>query len=285
LNIDLHIHTNASDGSLSPAQILKEASQAGLRAISISDHDTTDGLSEAFKVQGQYDLEIVPGVEVSATDPKGEVHILGYYMNYEDPVFQSFLEKPRHSRPARIAEMCAKLSDLGIDVTFEEVFEVAGGKETVGRPHLARVLQKKGYVKEMEEAFQRYLTNGAPAYVKRFKNTSAQTLEMIHQCGGISVIAHPGLIPDPNLVPSLVEQGAMGIEVYCHDHNRQDVERFSRIAEHHGLLVTGGSDYHGDMLEKDFKLGDLQVPYECFLKLKEAKESLPYGDSLETARK
>jgi len=173
LNIDLHIHTNASDGSLSPAQILKEASQAGLRAISISDHDTTDGLSEAFKVQGQYDLEIVPGVEVSATDPKGEVHILGYYMNYEDPVFQSFLEKPRHSRPARIAEMCAKLSDLGIDVTFEEVFEVAGGKETVGRPHLARVLQKKGYVKEMEEAFQRYLTNGAPADVKRFKNTSS----------------------------------------------------------------------------------------------------------------
>jgi predicted metal-dependent phosphoesterase TrpH len=217
---------------------------------------------------------VVPGVEISASHPSGEAHILGYWVDYDDPVFQAFLEKPRSTRTSRIVEMCNRLCDLGLEVSPEEVFEEAGGKQAVGRPHLAKVLVMKGYVKEMEEAFQRYLREGTAAYVKRVKNQTDETIATIHRCGGISVIAHPGLITEPGLIDSLIRQGAMGIEVLCHEHDSEEVERFSEMADRHGLLKTGGSDYHGDMLEKPFRLGDLKVPYPFYLELKKAKDRI-----------
>ncbi len=272
MNIDLHIHTTASDGTLSPSKILQEAAEAGLKVIAIADHDTTDGLADALKVQKQYDITIIPAVEVSAADPKGEVHILGYWMNYEDPSFQNFLLKPRAARPDRIIEMCRKLTDIGLSVHPEEVFEKAGNRDAVGRPHLARVLLEKGYIKDMDEAFDRYLTEGCPAYVKRFKNTVDETLKMIHKSGGISVIAHPVLIKNQDIILELIEKGAMGMEVFCHDHDEKTTQKYVAMAENHGLLMTGGSDYHGEMLEKSFRLGDLKVPYELYLRLKEAKK-------------
>jgi predicted metal-dependent phosphoesterase TrpH len=170
--------------------------------------------------------------------------------------------------------MCKRLTDIGLEVRPEEVFEVKGGKGAVGRPHLAKVMVEKGYVKDMEEAFQHYLTAGGPAYVKRVKNTTAQTIAMIHRCGGISVIAHPGLIPDAGLIDCLIEEGVMGIEVLCHEHDAAAVERYSEMADRHGLLKTGGSDYHGDLLEKPFRLGDLEVPYQFYLDLEEARERI-----------
>jgi predicted metal-dependent phosphoesterase TrpH len=272
LNIDLHIHTTASDGSLTPAQVVQEAADAGLGVISIADHDTTSGVSEALEAQKSHDVIVVPGVEISASHPSGEAHILGYWVDHDDPVFQAFLEKPRSTRTSRIVEMCERLCGLGLEVRPEEVFEEAGGKEAVGRPHLAKVLVAKGYVKEVEEAFRSYLTEGTPAYVKRVKNKTLETIAMIHRCGGISVIAHPGLVSDPGLVDALIREGAMGIEVLCHEHDIADVERFSEMADRHGLLKTGGSDYHGDMLEKPFRLGELQVPHRFYLELKEARD-------------
>ena len=277
MNIDLHIHTTASDGTLSPSQVVEEAARAGLEVIAIADHDTTSGVPEAEEAQTRNRIVVIPAVEVSAQDPSGEAHILGYWMDYQDPAFQSFLEKPRSARPGRIEEMCKKLSGLGVSVTAEEVFHLAGNRGSVGRAHLARVMLEKGYVKEMEEAFQRYLSNGAPAYVKRYKNSTADTLSMIHGYGGISVLAHPGLIDDPEVITRLIRQGVMGIEAFCHEHDSEQTERFSRLARKHRLLVTGGSDYHGAMLDKTFRLGDLQVPYECYLRLKEAKERLRSG--------
>jgi predicted metal-dependent phosphoesterase TrpH len=271
VNIDLHIHTTASDGSLTPAQVVREAIQAGLSVISIADHDTTSGVAAALEEKDAHDIVVVPGVEISASHPSGEVHILGYWMDYENPDFQAFLERPRSTRVPRIIEMCGRLRGIGLEVRPEEVFEEAGGTEAVGRPHLARVLLAKGYVKDMEEAFRNYLTKGTPGYVKRVKNRTAETIAMIHRCGGISVIAHPGLLEDPGLVDHLIREGVMGIEVLCHEHDREAVEKFSAIAERNGLLKTGGSDYHGDMLEKSFRLGDLKVPYEYYLALKEAK--------------
>jgi predicted metal-dependent phosphoesterase TrpH len=271
LNIDLHIHSTASDGTLTPAQILQEARQAGLGVISVADHDTTSGVPEALEAQEGNDIIVVPGVEISASHPSGEAHILGYWMDYEDPAFQAFLARPRSTRSPRIVEMCKCLRGLGLEVEAEEVFEEAGGKEAVGRPHLAKVLVAKGYVKDMEEAFRGYLTKGAPAYVKRIKNSTAETIATIHRFGGISVIAHPGLLKDPGLVDSLIREGAMGIEVLCHEHDSAAAERYSEMAESKGLLKTGGSDYHGDMLEKSFRLGDLQVPYSFYLELKAAK--------------
>jgi len=274
LNIDLHIHTTASDGSLTPTQTVKEAAAAGLRVISIADHDTTSGVAEAIKAQKSYDIIVVPGVEVSASHPKGEAHILGYWMDHDDPDFQAFLEKPRSSRTPRIVEMCKRLTDIGMEVRPEEVFEEKGGEGAVGRPHLAKVMVQKGYVKDMEEAFQRYLTAGCPAYVKRVKNTTAETIDMIHRYRGVSVIAHPGLIQDAGLIDCLIQEGAMGIEVLCHEHDSAAVERWSEMADRHGLLKTGGSDYHGDMLEKPFRLGDLEVPYQFYLDLEEARKRL-----------
>ena len=274
MNIDLHIHTTASDGSLTPTQVVQMAAEAGLSVISIADHDTTSGIAEALEAQESHGVIVVPGVEISASHPSGDAHILGYWMDHDDPVFQAFLKEPRSTRISRIVEMCKRLCDLGLEVRPEEVFEEAGGKEAVGRPHLAKVLVAKGYVKEMEEAFLRYLTEGAPAYVKRVKNTTDETIAMIHRCGGISVIAHPSLIRDPGLVDALIREGAMGIEVLCHEHDSAAVQKFSDMADRDGLLKTGGSDYHGDMLEKPFRLGDLRVPYRFYLELKDARDRL-----------
>lgn len=271
MNIDLHIHTTASDGSLSPTRAVREAAAAGLSVLSVTDHDTTSGVAEALAAQESHGVVVVPGVEISASNPLGDAHILGYWMEYEDPVFQAFLEKPRSSRTSRIVEMCRRLTRIGLEVHPEEVFGEKGGEEAVGRPHLARVMLAKGYVKDMDEAFERYLTEGGPAYVKRVKNSTAETIAMIHRCGGISVIAHPGLIEDPGLVDCLIQEGAMGIEVLCHEHSAETAERFSDMADRHGLLKTGGSDYHGDMLEKPFRLGDLKVPYRFYLELEEAR--------------
>jgi predicted metal-dependent phosphoesterase TrpH len=274
LNIDLHIHTTASDGSLSPAQVVQEAGEAGLSVIAIADHDTTDGVPEALAAQQENNVEVIPSVEVSATDPEGEAHILGYWMDYESPAFQSFLQKPRENRPDRIIEMCEKLTGLGLPVQPDEVYAVAGGRASVGRPHLARVMLDKGYIQSMDDAFRLYLKRGKPAFVQRFKNSARDTIRLIHECGGISVLAHPGLIEEPRLVDSLVEAGIMGIEAYCHDHDRATTERFLALAKQHGLLITGGSDYHGEMLQKSFKLGDLSVPYACYEELKAARDRL-----------
>jgi predicted metal-dependent phosphoesterase TrpH len=193
-------------------------------------------------------------------------------MDCDDPAFQAFLEKPRSARGPRIVEMCKRLRGHGLDVQPEEVFEEAGGTESVGRPHLARVLLARGYVQGMEEAFSKYLGRGCPGYVKRIKNKTSETIAMIHRTGGISVIAHPGLLRDPGIVDSLIEEGAMGIEVLCHDHDEEAVKRYSELADRKGLLKTGGSDYHGDMLEKSFRLGDLKVPYQFYLDLQAARD-------------
>jgi hypothetical protein len=275
LNIDLHIHTNASDGTLAPAQVVREAARAGLRVISIADHDTMSGVAEALAAQAENDVVVVPGVEVSASHALGEPHILGYWIGHDDPAFRAFLERPRSTRIPRIIEMCERLCGLGLEIRPEEVFEEAGGAEAVGRPHLARVLLRKGYVKDMEEAFQKFLRKGTPGYVERYKHGTSETLSTIHRCGGVSVIAHPGLLEDPRLIDCLIEEGAMGIEVLCHVHDPPAAERYSEIADRHGLLKTGGSDYHGDMLEQSFRLGDLKVPFEFYVKLKEARSRIP----------
>jgi 3',5'-nucleoside bisphosphate phosphatase len=276
-NIDLHIHSTASDGTLRPAQVVEEAGRAGLAVIALADHDTTEGIADALAASERNRVEVVPAVEISAEHPLGDAHLLGYWMDYASPSFQAFLLRPRSARPARIAEMCAKLSAMGMPVTPEEVQAEAGGASSVGRPHLARVLLNKGYIEQMDDAFRLYLREGCPAYVKRFKNPSQEAIETIHACGGISVIAHPGLVENPGLVDALIDQGIMGIEAYCHEHSPDAVERFLALAQRHALLVTGGSDFHGEMLQKTFRLGDLQVPYACYENLKTAKERIASG--------
>lgn len=272
MNIDLHIHSNASDGTLSPEQVVRAACRANLAVIALADHDTTDGVDEALSAaRREGGVTVVPAVEISAEHPRGDVHILGYFMDYKSPAFQSFLRRPRSARPERIEAMCEKLTALGLPVTAGEVRAVAGKASSVGRPHLARVMLNKGYIEHMDDAFRLYLREGKPAYVKRFKNPARESIERIHACGGISVIAHPGLCEDPGIVEDLIEEGVMGIEAYCHDHDQAKEDHFSGLARRHGLLITGGSDYHGEMLEKTFRLGDLKVPYACYEALEAAR--------------
>jgi predicted metal-dependent phosphoesterase TrpH len=259
---------------MSPSEVVVEAASRGLQVISITDHDTTDGLEEALEAGRRHRMTVIPGVEISSTDPQEEVHILGYYMDFRAPGFQKFLEGPRLARPKRIIEMCEMIARLGMNVSPEEVFDEAGGIESVGRPHLAKVMLRKGYVSSMDEAFDRFLANGTPGYVKRFKNTVDKTLEVVHAYYGISVIAHPGLLKDQAVIPNLVDKGVMGIEVYCHEHSQSMVKRFLQIAKQANLLVTGGSDYHGDMLEKPFHLGDLKVPSSCYKALEKAAKKI-----------
>jgi predicted metal-dependent phosphoesterase TrpH len=270
LNIDLHIHTKASDGTMTPSEVVAEAASRGLTVISITDHDTTDGLEEAIEAGRRHGIVVIPGVEISSADPREEVHLLGYYMDYHAAQFQAFLEAPRVSRVARIRRMCERLAACGVQVSPDEVLEEAGGSDSVGRPHLARVMVKKGYVSSMDEAFERFLGDGAPGYVKRSKNSVDETIEAIHRHGGISVIAHPGLFKNQDMVGHLIAKGVMGIEAYCHEHTTDMVERYLEIAAKAKLLVTGGSDYHGAMLEKSFRLGDLEVPERCYWALEGA---------------
>jgi len=277
VNIDLHIHTKASDGMLNPSEAVRAAAQAELGVIAIADHDSTDGLAEALVTAGSCGIQVVPAVEISATDPLGEVHILGYWIDYQEPGFQEFLSLPRSTRPHRIAEMCGRLSELGLPVDPQEVFALAGEEGSVGRGHLARVMIRKGYVRDFEEAFQGYLSHHAPAYVKRFKNSAADTISAIHRAGGVSVVAHPGLIENPDLVEILIARGVMGVEAYCHVHDPEQTQGYLCLARDHGLLVTGGSDYHGEGAGQSFRLGDLQVPYACYLKLREARDRLRTG--------
>jgi len=262
---------------MSPSEVVAEASNRGLKVISITDHDTTDGVEEALKAGARLGVTVIPGVEISTTDPRGEFHILGYFMDFRNPGFQSLLKEPRAARPKRIIEMCERLKGLGIDISPEEVFTESGGIEAVGRPHLAKVMLKKGYVSSMDEAFERFLGDRAPCHVKRFKNTVDRTMEVIHAYHGISVIAHPGLLHDDGLIHYLIDKGAMGIEVYCHEHNQKKVNRFLKIAAQSNLIVTGGSDYHGNMLEKSFRLGDLKVPAACCESLEKAAERIRSG--------
>jgi len=265
---------------MSPSQVVAEARFRGLQVISIADHDTTDGLEEALEAGRRQGVTVIPGVEISAADSREEVHILGYYVDFRAPGFQGFLKEPRLARSKRIPEMCERLAQMGIQVSPEEVFAEAGGIESVGRPHLAKVMLKKGYVSSMDEAFERFLADGAPGHVKRFKNTVDATLEILHAHQGISVLAHPGLLKDLDMIPYLVGKGVMGIEVYCHDHDQAMVDRLLSIAEKANLLVTGGSDYHGNMLEKSFKLGDLKVPSTCYEALERAVRKIREGSGL-----
>ncbi len=270
VNSDFHIHTKASDGTMSPSEVVAEAASRGLEVISITDHDTTDGVEEAIEAGRRYGVVVIPGVEISSTDPREEVHLLGYYIDFRNPAFQEFLRQPQGSRIKRIQDMCEQLARCGIRITPEEVLEEAENSHSVGRPHVAKVLLRKGYVASMDEAFDRFLREGAPGYVKRSKNSVDATLNVIHNHGGISVIAHPGLFEDQGIVDYLVKKGVMGIEVYCHEHTPSMVEHYLEIAHRENLIVTGGSDYHGTMLEKSFRLGDLKVPESCYHSLERA---------------
>ena len=262
--IDLHIHTSASDGRFSPAEIVSRSAAAGLAVIAITDHDTVDGIAPALQAARTFpSLRVIPGVEISTDIPAGQAHILGYLVDYTDHELQIALEKMRNSRWERARKMVARLEDLGCRIEWERVREIAGAA-SVGRPHIAQALMEKDYVESFKDAFTRYISQDGPAYVERDKMTPVQAAELILQAKGLPVLAHPLTVPDPEaMVIELKAAGLTGIEVYYKDYSRDDINRLLRLSDRYGLVNTGGTDYHGLEPETDIDIGGVDVPAEC----------------------
>ena len=247
-HVDLHIHTTASDGTDSPAQIVEMAAREGFTLIAITDHDTLRGTDEAIEAGRAFGVRVIRGVEVSAGG-QTEVHVLGYGVKDPDTM-ESVLTRMQETRATRMVSMVEKLNAMGIDVTLDEVMALSDG--TVGRSHLARALVNRGVVHDVREAFIRYLSPGRPGYVERQKLTVEETVRLIRDCGGLAVIAHPGQNHGEKLWPAerfraLMPLGLRGVEVFHMAHTPPVAAYFERIAREEGLLVTGGSDYHGQV--------------------------------------
>jgi len=278
--IDLHIHSNASDGTFSPEQILDQALDSNLAAIAITDHDTINGSKEALRIGPPPEVEFLTGVEISANPPvsfpcSGSFHILGYAIDLEHPALNQMLEELQQARKNRNPRIIQTLNELGFPMTMDEV-ESEMGDGQMGRPHIAKVMIKKGYAKSINEVFDKYLGKDKPAYVDKYRMESDQAIELISNAGGIPVLAHPGLIepttdlPFENLIKTLTSTGLKGIEVYYPEHSPESVAEYSALADRHGLLMTGGTDFHGALkpdLKMGFGKGDFFVPYELYEKL------------------
>ena len=274
--IDLHTHSTASDGSFSPTELVKLAKEMGLRALALTDHDTIEGLAEFIKTGKELDLETVPGTELSAYFEKGTLHILGYFIDFHSPKLKDRLKKLQEARAERNPKIVKKLQALGIPITYEEVVAISGGGQ-VGRPHFAKLLLQKGIVKTFDEAFERFLKRGAPAYVEKDKIFPRECLEIILEAGGIPVLAHPFTLHLENdaleaFVKQLKDWGLRGIEAYYTEHTPAQTAFYLKLAEKYGLCVTGGSDFHGKN-KPEIKLGlgygNLRVPYRLLERLKE----------------
>ena len=259
--VDLHIHSTASDGRFSPADIVHKSAEHGLTIIALSDHDTVDGIIPALTAAKAHpQLSIIPCVEISTDVPHGEIHVLGYFIDYTDPEFVASLERMRHSRRGRAQGMIAKLKDLGIHIEWQRVQEIAGSG-SIGRPHLAQAMLEKGYIASIKEAFTRYISRDGPAYVEREKMTPVEAVKLILKANGLPVLAHPLTSGDPEtMVSELRVAGLVGIEAYYNGYTANEKTRLINLADRYGLIASGGSDYHGLDTGNETMIGGVDVP-------------------------
>jgi 3',5'-nucleoside bisphosphate phosphatase len=275
--VDLHVHSSASDGSLSPKNLVTEAKAASLRAIALTDHDTIEGLEEALAAGAAVGLEVIPGIEISAEHHPGSMHILGLFIDHQDAGLDEQLQILKQARADRNPQIIAKLQKVGLSISMEEVLAVAGDGQ-VGRPHIAQVLLNKGYVSSFQEAFDRYLGNHASAYVNKYRFSPQKAISMITAAGGVAALAHPFTLEYTSLghlktiLHHLRDWGLTAIEVFYPEHSVERQEKYKNLARELGLLMTGGSDYHG-VIKPEVKLGlvgpDQHVGYELVEELKD----------------
>lgn len=258
--IDLHIHSVFSDGLHTPADIVALSRQANLHIISITDHDTVDGIAGALQAAGDTELTVIPGLEISANAGSLEIHILGYFVDHTDPHLNAALARFGQSRLERGQEIVAKLRAMGIRLSWDRVRELAG-EGVVGRPHIALALQEAGYVGSSQEAFERYLGRNKSAYVPRLKMKPQEAIALILDANGVPVVAHPADIAFT--VPELAAAGLAGIEVYYPFYSHDTITFLRQLAQEHYLICTGGSDFHGLALLPDNRLGSVCVPASC----------------------
>jgi predicted metal-dependent phosphoesterase TrpH len=245
MKADLHLHTTASDGRLEPKEIVSLAAKEGLDVIAITDHDSIDGIKPALDAAKAFpSLMVIPGVEINTDVPHGEVHVLGYFIDYTDAKLAVALQRLRDSRLERAQRMIAKLGKLGMKIEWQRVLELAQGG-SIGRPHLAQALLEKGYVSSEKEAFDKYIAHNGPAYVERYKLLPVEAVNLVTDAKGLPVLAHPADINDLNeLVPELKAVGLIGIEVYYRDYSSHIIAELLKVAKQHDLVPTGGTDYH-----------------------------------------
>jgi predicted metal-dependent phosphoesterase TrpH len=278
--IDLHIHTTASDGTLTPSEVISQALKLKLKAIAITDHDTLAGSNAALQAGIPSPLNFLTGVEISAAPPRfyvgsGSFHLLGYSIRLDDPALNHALEKLQQARKNRNPAIISRLNDLGITITLDEVRQEAGDGQ-LGRPHIAKLLVKKGLVASMNQAFDRYLGADGPAYVDKFRIECRKAIALILNAGGIPVLAHPGLLKCKTsdqfdeLIAGLKKMGILGVEVFYPEHTPGQTHLFAELAQRHNLMLTGGTDFHGSInpeIAIGSGKGDLFVSYELYEKL------------------
>jgi predicted metal-dependent phosphoesterase TrpH len=270
--VDLHSHTTASDGTLSPAELVRAAVKRGVRVLAITDHDSTEGLAAARAEAAQHPLlTIVPGLEINCDVPGAEVHVLGYYVDDAAGWFQDFLREQRAERVARVHRIADRLAELGMPIDTADVFALVQ-EGSAGRPHVAQVMVQRGYVKSVREAFDRWLHTNGPANVPRRRLTPEDAIAVIRRAGGVPVFAHPGLAGRDELIPDMVAAGLMGIETYYAEHSATQTAHYKDLCRAHGLVATGGSDYHGERSGRTNPLGHPPVPMSVFEELQQAAE-------------
>jgi hypothetical protein len=270
--VDLHTHTTASDGTLTPRELVRKAVEHGVQVLAITDHDSTDALAEALDEAAQHPpLTIVPGLEINCDVEGAEIHVLGYFVEHQARWFQEFLREQRAERVARIHRIAERLTELGLPIDPDEVFALV--KEgSPGRPHVAQVMVKRGYVKSVREAFDRYLKLDGPASVPRRRLTPADAVAVIRKARGIPVFAHPGLADRDALIPDLVGAGLMGIEAYYAEHSAAQRSAYLELCRRLDLVATGGSDYHGPQSGRANPPGTPAVPWPAWEQLRERAE-------------
>jgi hypothetical protein len=268
---DLHLHSQFSDGTFSPEELVLHAQKQGLACIALTDHDTVEGCDRTATACARVQMEFITGTELTAEHEDTEVHVLGYFLDTHNPALLNRLNQFQTVRQHRIHEMVAALNRLGVPLNVESVFALANCKSP-GRPHVARAMVKEKLIGSLDEAFERFLKKGRPAWVPKTKMSALESVELIHQAGGLAVMAHPGLNRTDEIIPALVAAGLDGIECFHTKHSTVMSERYLGIAEKYGLLVTGGSDCHGFSKNKPL-IGTVRLPYAHVEKLRAARLS------------
>jgi hypothetical protein len=269
--VDLHTHSTASDGIYAPGELLRRAGEAGLRVLALTDHDTTNGIAEAAQAAQGLGIDFIPGIELNTTTKGGEVHVLGYFPEFERPAFQATLASLRNARERRGQRMVEQLNEHGINISWERVRAIAQG--SVGRPHVARALMEAGYVQSVSEAFETYIGKGCVGYVPRYHLSPVDATRLIDSANGLPVIAHPLNLPGLALLrewlPDLCSAGMVGLETYYGPYTTENERELLALADQYHLIPTGGSDFHGPGIHPT-PLGGRYVPYDAVERLKAA---------------
>lgn len=265
--IDLHLHTTASDGLLQPADLVDMAWRAGIRTMSVTDHDTVAAVSRVAALARDAGIAFVPGIEITAVYERRDVHMLGYFIDPENSAFGEFLKRQRADRVRRLGEIVDRLADIGRPINREKVLATNDAGGSLGRPLVAKALVKAGHATDIRQAFDDLIGEGKPAFVPRVGPDPSEVVGIIARAGGVCSLAHPGLLKRDDLIPGMVEAGLTALEAFHSEHDDETTGHYLSLAERYGILVSGGSDYHGEPVRRKAAFGTVGLPLEHFERL------------------